>query len=204
MLWLRRQQGQSARQRNEQRLDTLQAWPSQLVPAMSPEHRRAYELLREAAPGGLVLVHTPLAQFMRVSTRNSYAEWYRRAGRLRASFLLCDGHSNAIAAVDLRLSRESQREQARHARVVRVLESLGVEVLVWTENELPSVSQLRQRLAPLMTEQALPEAPDLGPDMSGPTAAMSLESTDFAALDTAPAPFDDDRRTQAARRPRHA
>ena len=197
MLWIRRRQGQSPRHHADARLDTVQGWPAQLVRVMTPVQRKAYELLRQALPGSLVLVQTPLSQFMRVSTRNSYVEWYRRAGRLRASFLVCDPQSNVVAAIDLRLSDESDREKARHKRAVRVLESVGVTVLVWTEEDLPSVSQVRQRLASLLSEraQSAPATPtdiiEPRPSMSGTLEMMSVESTDFAGLDTAPVPLDE-------------
>jgi hypothetical protein len=139
-----------------------------------------------------------------VSTRNSYVEWYRRAGRLRASLLVCDRHANVIAAVDLRSSRESEREQGRHSRVVRVLQSAGVDVMVWNEGELPSASHVRQRLAPLLKEEARPETAELAPDMSGPVESMGIEGTDFAALDTMPAPLEERGTTGAGRHPRPA
>lgn len=201
MLLARRQQkGQAARLRTEERLDTIHAWPATLVPAMTPQHSLAYELLRQAMPGCMVLVHVPLAQFIRVSTRNSYAEWYRRAGRLRASLLVCDRHAIPVAVVDLRCSTESERESARHLRVVRVLEALGMNVMVWTEERLPTVSEIRQRLAPLLEElaraSARPRSINLALDMSGALEAQSVESTDFAALDSGPVPLDE--RSRAA------
>jgi hypothetical protein len=164
---------------------------------MTPLQRRAHALLSQALPGHLVLVQTPLAQFMRVSTRNSYVEWHKRAGRLRASFLVCDEESNVIAAVDLRLSHESAREQSRHTRLVRVLESVGVTVMVWNEGALPSASQVRDRFAPLLSRQEQPgraaRAAVLEPGvrMSGALEAMSVEATDFAGLETLPAPLDE-------------
>jgi hypothetical protein len=211
MLWLRRRQGQSPRPRADARLDTVQAWPAQLVRVMKPVQRSAYELLRQALPGHLILVQTPLAQFMRVSTRYSYTEWYKRAGRLRTSFLVCDPQSNVIAAVDLRLSRETEREQARHLRAVRVLEAVGLPVLIWTESALPDLAQVRLRFAALLSERAPPatagEAEGFEPrrHMSGSFESMSVESTDFAALDTAPAPLDEGGgSTHAGRSPRLA
>jgi len=206
MLWIRRRQVRAPRQRAEDRLDTVQAWPAQLVRVMTPLQRTAYELLREALPGHLILVQTPLAQFMRVSTRNSYVEWYRRAGRLRASFLVCDPQSSVVAAVDLRPSDENEREKSRHVRLVRVLESVGVTVFVWTEEDLPNLSQVRQRLSSLLSQQAPrasaaePGMPGSDNGMSGVLEAMSVESTDFAALDTAPAPLDERGATGRTRR----
>jgi hypothetical protein len=205
MLWIRRRQAHSPRQGLEDRLDTVQSWPAQLVRVLTPLQRTAYELLRQALPGHLILVQTPLAQFMRVSTRHSYVEWYRRAGRLRASFLVCDQHSSVVAAVDLRPSDENDREKSRHVRLVRVLESVGVTVLVWTEEGLPNLAQVRHRFSSLLSQPARasvaePEMPGSDKDMSGVLQAMSTESTDFAALDTAPAPLDERGATGRTRR----
>jgi len=210
MLWIRRRQGQSPRERAEDHLDTIQAWPAQLVRVMTPLQRRAYEVLRQALPAHLILVQIPLAQFMRVSTRHSYVEWHKRAGRLRVSYLVCDAHSNVVAAVDLRASNEGAREQSRHARVVRVLESVGVTVQVWTEGGLPTLAQVRQRFASLLSEQAQaapaaqPRILPPGERMSGAAEAMSVESTDFASLDSIPMPLDDRGSTGTRRGPRPA
>ena len=51
--------------------------------------RRAYDLLRKALPGYLVLAQVPLARFMRVPTRHSYAEWMQRVGSLSAPTCWC-------------------------------------------------------------------------------------------------------------------
>ena len=208
MLWLRHRQGQSPRPRRDDRLDTVQAWPAQVVRVMTPLQRSAYELLRQALPGHLILVQTQLSQFMRVSTRYSYTEWYKRAGRLRTSFVVCDQESNIIAAIALRLKNGTDREQARHVRLVRVLESSGVPVLIWAEAALPDLSQVRQRFVSLMRERA-PSASASEAEtfehrrhLSPGPESMNAESTDFAALDTAPAPLDDGASSDTVRSPR--
>jgi hypothetical protein len=206
MLWLRRRQAHSPRQRTEDALDTVQAWPAQLVRAMTPLQRRAYDLLRQALPEHAILVQTPLAQFMRVPTRHSYVEWYRRAGKLRATLLVCDRHSSVVAAIQLRLSNENAREQSRRARLERVLGAVGVTMLVWTESDMPSLAQVRRSFVPLLAEQAR-SAPAAEPDgfesgdMSGTPEAMGVESTDFAGLVTLPAPLDE--RGSTGRGPRN-
>jgi hypothetical protein len=52
--------------------------------------RRAYELLRTALPGFLVLAQVPLGRFLRVPTRHSHAEWMQRVGSLSADLLVCN------------------------------------------------------------------------------------------------------------------
>ena len=191
----RRTKAVAARSRKE-RLDTVQAWPAQLVPAMSPVQRDAHELLRQAVPGHVVLFQVPLSQFMRVSTRQSYAEWYRRAGRLRAAFLVCDAQSNVLAAVALHQARDSQREQDRHERLSRTLRSMGLPVIDWHEGDLPTPAQVRQSLGPLLArvatslEQVPARVVDLRDELSGDAEAMGVEATDFGAFTTLPAPLD--------------
>ena len=44
----------------------------------------------KALPDYMVLAQVPLARFMRVPTRHSYAEWLKRVGHLSADLLVCD------------------------------------------------------------------------------------------------------------------
>ena len=78
-------------------------------------------------------------------------------------------------------------------------------VQVWAEDSLPTAAQARQRFAPVLSRQpqaAAAEPPSFQPaeGMSGVAEAMSVESTDFAALDSIPMPLDD-RGTRRAPKP---
>ena len=197
MLWLRARRAPARRKRAAAQLDTVQAWPAQLVPVMSPVHRGAYELLCLAAPGHCVLFQVPLSQFMRVSTRQSYAEWYKRAGRLRPTFLVCDAQTRVVAAVDLRLAAETDRERARHERLFRVLEPMGLPVLVWSEGELPNLAQVRRSMAALLQQPVpaaqRPQGAAVPSDLlSGESDVMAVEATDFADFQTQPAALEAD------------
>lgn len=195
MLLLRQRQSKPSR-KPAQSLDTVQAWPARLVPVMAPAQRGALDLLRQALPGHLVLFQVPLSQFVRVSTRQSYAEWYRRAGRLRASFVVCDAQANVVAAVDLQLEKDSEREQARHGRLARVLRSMGLPVMQWHEGELPPVAEVRAAFASVLSRQpvtgalAPAAAMDLDELLSGDAEAMGVEATDFGDFTTMPAALD--------------
>src|SRR5882672_3723719 len=63
-------------------LDTVADWPPESARIMSIHERQAYDLLRRALPGMLVLAQVPLSRFLRVPTRHSYNDWLQRVGSL--------------------------------------------------------------------------------------------------------------------------
>jgi len=65
-------------------LDTVADWPPESARVMSIHERQAYDLLRRALPGMLVLAQVPLSRFLRVPTRHSYNDWMQRVGSLNA------------------------------------------------------------------------------------------------------------------------
>jgi hypothetical protein len=146
MLWMRRRHhGNRSRQAQpDDNLDTVQAWPPQLVRVMTLPERRAYELLRRALPRHLVLAQVPLSRFISVPTRYPYVQWLNRAGRLNVDLLVCDSSSRAIAAVEVRPPQESARSAERHARLANVLRAAGVAVHVWQETQMPNVAAVRK------------------------------------------------------------
>ena len=124
-------------------LDTVQAWPPQAVRVMTLGERQAYEVLKRALPGHLVLAQVPLSRFISVPTRNPYNLWLQRAGRLAVDLLVCDFSSRAIAAVEVRTADESARSAKRHQRLVEVLRAAGVAVYEWNEDDVPGVAEVR-------------------------------------------------------------
>jgi len=147
MLWMRRRSNGTAtrtgRGGNDEGLDTIQAWPPQVVRVMTLPERKAYDVLRRAMPKHLVLAQVPLQRFISVPTTNRYSLWLQRVGRHTVDFLVCDSSSRAIAAVEVRSDDETPRAQARHARIDEVLRTAGLTVHVWNETALPSVAQAR-------------------------------------------------------------
>jgi len=143
-----RQQRSGARHRAPPRddLDTVQAWPPTLARVLSIHERQAYELLRRALPGFMVLAQVPLSRFLRVPTRHSYGDWMQRVGSLGADLLLCDGGSRVLAVIDIRSPQETERSRRRHERLARVLKAAGVRVHVWREGDLPTLAQVRNTL----------------------------------------------------------
>jgi hypothetical protein len=88
--------------RQQEVVDTLTGWPPESVRVLSITERQAYDLLRRAMPGFLVMAQVPLARFIRVPSRRSYTEWLQRVGSLSADLLLCDSGSRVLAVIDIR------------------------------------------------------------------------------------------------------
>jgi hypothetical protein len=87
LLWRRRQSGTPRRAAPQDALDTVQAWPPEAARILTIAERRAYDLLRSALPGFLILAQVPLSRFIRVPSRNSHVEWMQRVGSLSAVLL---------------------------------------------------------------------------------------------------------------------
>lgn len=131
-------------------LDTVMGWPPEASRILTINERQAYDLLKRAMPGFLVLAQVPLSRFIRVPSRHSYAEWLARVGSLSADLLLCDSGSKVLAVIDIRAQQESERARRRHERMARVLRSAGVHVFDWREGELPSATEVRHVMARLV------------------------------------------------------
>lgn len=148
MLFLLRRRGRQGSTRSvRDALDTVQDWPPEPARVMTVQERQAYELLRRAVPGYMVLAQVPLSRFVRVPTRHSYSEWLHRVGALSADLLVCDTGSRVLAVIDVRATEESTRSRRRHERLSRVLQAAGVRVHVWREGHLPTPAEVRTALA---------------------------------------------------------
>jgi hypothetical protein len=127
-------------------LDTVNDWQPQATRVLTSSEHVALNLLVSAAPGFLILAQVPLVRFLRVPSRNSYADWLARAGNLSADLLLCDAHSRVLAVVDIRAAQESERSQRRHERLRRVLRASNITVLTWRQDDLPLLADVRAQL----------------------------------------------------------
>jgi hypothetical protein len=136
-------------------LDTVAGWPPEASRVLTISERQAYDLLRRAMPGFLVLAQVPLSRFIRVPARHSYVEWLGRVGSLSADLMLCDSGSRVLAVIDVRAQQESDRSKRRHERMARVLRAAGIHVFTWHEGELPTPVEVRNGLIKLVSpEQA--------------------------------------------------
>jgi hypothetical protein len=154
-------------------LDTVAGWEPQVMRILSSHERDAYATLVKALPEYMVLGQVPLARFLRVPTRHSYAEWLSRVGSLSADLLVCDRSSQVLAVVEVHSPRDSLRSRQRHDRMIRVLKAAGIRVLVWREGELPSPASVRELLAP-GDAAAQPNRAETSRPMPGPLSAIPV------------------------------
>ena len=131
-------------------LDTVASWPPEAARVLTISERQAYDLLRWAMPGFLVLAQVPLSRFIRVPSRHSYTDWLQRVGSLSADLLFCDAGSRVLAVVDIRAAQESDRARRRHERMTRVLRKAGVHVLTWREDDLPTPAEVRHAMTAIV------------------------------------------------------
>jgi hypothetical protein len=195
-------------------LDTVAAWPPQATRVLTTQERQAYDLLRNALPAHMILAQVPLQRFMKVPTRNSYAEWLRRVGHLSADFVICDRHSQVIAVVELRNDDPiSGRARRRQDRMLKVLAAAQIPVHQWQSSALPGIDAAREAIAPSTPAAELPGTtsgvlrsapgrpafakPQLEAQAAAAQAAEDASavrepppSTWFDDLDTGPAPLD--------------
>ena len=202
-------------------LDTVAGWPPEVTRLLTGGERASYEVLLKALPECQIFSQVPLARFVRVPRRNSYAEWLTRVGHLSPEFLICDRASLVLGVVVLQTVQESERGARRRARLARVLKAAGIKVFVWREVALPTAEAAREQIiqrtgvpeAAAPVAQAMPRSlrtPALGngklpvaevlldtPDDEGPRREPP-SSTWFDDLDSSPTPLDPARSTRNA------
>lgn len=204
-VWLRRRQATPQPMAPDQSLDTVQAWPPQAVRVMTLGERQAFEILRRALPGHVVLAQVPLSRFISVPTRFPYGQWLQRAGRLGVDLLVCDFSSRAVAAVEVRTADESARSARRHQRLIEVLRAAGVTVFEWDEDDLPSVTDARAIFMPKAPSAAEHEvAVTRGGRTLLPVADIHEmladgDATDYGQLEPVPSGFFEDEDPRLAR-----
>ena len=194
-------------------LDTVASWPPEAARVLTIAERQAYDLLRRALPGYLVLAQVPLSRFIRVPSRHSYVDWLQRVGALSADLLLCDAGSRVLAVIDIRSPQESERSRRRHERMTRVLRKAGIHVLTWREDALPTASEVRHAMTAVVggaAEVAKVAAGSSRPMLLIPVADISevLAEGDRAAFDAeldpsmepVPSAFFEELEAEAARR----
>jgi Protein of unknown function (DUF2726) len=132
--------------RTKDDVDTLAAWPPEVTRLLTSGERSAHEVLAKALPECMIFAQVPLARFVKVPRRHSYAEWLTRVGHLCADFIICDRASLVIGAVLLQTIRDSERSDRRRARMTRVLKAAGVKVFAWREEALPTPQAAREQI----------------------------------------------------------
>jgi len=133
-----------------ERLDTLAGWPPEPTRILRSSERLAFSTLKLALPGYLILAQVPLARFLSVPKRNSYAEWMRRLGNQCVDFVVCDVTSQVIAVVEVRppIEHLDDKVKVRLERVARSLKAAKIPLHVWNEEKLPTIEAAREKLVP--------------------------------------------------------
>jgi hypothetical protein len=178
--WLARRQGPTQRvEAPEDRLDTLAAWPPEPTRILRSQERLAFSTLKLALPGYMILAQVPIARFINVPKRNSYAEWMRRLGSQCVDFVVCDVTSQVVAVVEIRppVEQLGDKLKVRLDRLARVLKTSGIPLHVWNEDRLPTIEAAREKI--------LPDAPAVPPSLArkpSPLPVPALAATGAAEV----------------------
>lgn len=196
-LWmvLRRKARGAVEREPEHRLDTLVAWPPSATRVLGKGEILAYKLLVRALPGHMILAKVPLARFIDVPSRHSYAEWLRRLGYQCADLVVCDMAAQVIAVVNVRRGgvEPSERAVKRRKRMGRVLGKAGIALHDWTDDALPTPERARELLLPGAAEAA-DSPPTLPAEDLVSAPREPPPSTLFDEFNTGPAPLAPDKR----------
>lgn len=149
MVWWSLRRVRAVRERKvAERIDTLMGWPPQATRLLTTEERIAFGTLIRAVPEFMVLAQVPLARFLSVPKRNSYADWLRRVGYQCVDFVVCDMASQVVAVVEVQAVDATERARKRLARMSRTLKAADIPVHVWNESALPSADAAREAILP--------------------------------------------------------
>ena len=157
---------------NQDRLDTIIAWPPQPARVMSTSERIAFMTLTRALPGHMVLAQVPLSRFLKVPRRHSHSEWLRRIGNQSVDLLVCDMTSQVLAVIEVHPAKPSEDERVhkRTRRIARTLEAAGIKLQIWNEASLPSVEWARDAVLPKLPATAAELPPTVAPSAESPDA----------------------------------
>jgi hypothetical protein len=184
--WLARRPGTTPRtEAPEDRLDTLAAWPPEPTRILRSQERLAFSTLKLALPGYMILAQVPIARFINVPKRNSYAEWMRRLGSQCVDFVVCDVTSQVVAVVEIRPPAEqiADKLRVRLDRLARVLKSASIPIHVWNEERLPTIEAARDKILP--HSPAVPAGLARKPVPAPALTTAALAAPAFATAETA-------------------
>jgi hypothetical protein len=195
--WLAQKAPQPRQEQSGERLDTLAGWPPEPTRILRSSERLAFSTLKLALPGYLILAQVPLARFLSVPKRNSYAEWMRRLGNQCVDFVVCDVTSQVVAVVEVRppLEQLDEKVKVRLERVARSLKAAKIPLHVWNEERLPTIEAAREKLLP--SAPAVPSgmgrkaAPALAPATAIVAGAAAFSEAAFSEAAFTEAGFDE-------------
>ena len=193
--WLRKRGAGDVAEPKGDRLDTIIGWPPEATRILSTTERLAFTTLRRALPEYVVLAQVPMARFIKVAKRNSYGEWLRRVGNLRADLVVCDTATQVIAVVNLQApgSATDERSVKRQQRMARVLKSAKIPSFLWMENMLPSADAARAQIlpAPPPTPEGVPSTVPVPPQPAPIAAAVPTVTSKLTPAAPKANPFED-------------
>jgi hypothetical protein len=165
-----------------ERLDTLAGWPPEPTRILRSSERLAFSTLKLALPGYLILAQVPLARFLSVPKRNSYAEWMRRLGNQCVDFVVCDVTSQVIAVVEVRppIEHLDEKVKVRLERVARSLKAAKIPLHVWNEERLPTIEAAREKLLPSAPAVPAGMGRKTAPALAAVTTATVIGAGDFS------------------------
>ena len=171
-------------------IDTVIAWPPEVTRLLTAGERGAHEVLLKALPECVMFAQVPLARFIKVPRRHSYAEWLTRVGHLCADLVICDRSTLVIGVVLLTSTRSSERAERRRSRMTRVLKAGGVKVFLWREESLPSPEFAREQITQRIGD--IDEAGARRPEIIEPKVSSRLTPGSIPVPEVLNIPFDDE------------
>jgi Protein of unknown function (DUF2726) len=153
-LWTRQRGDDEEVRKQNDRVDTITGWPPTATRVLSTQERLAFGTLVRALPEYMVLAQVPLARFLNVPKRNSYADWLRRVGYQSVDFVVCDMAAQVIGVVELQppAMQVTERAKKRMTRIARTLKAAKIPLHVWTEMNIPHADLAREALLPKPVE----------------------------------------------------
>jgi Protein of unknown function (DUF2726) len=175
-------------------IDTVIAWPPEVTRLLTAGERGAHEVLIKALPECMMFAQVPLARFIKVPRRHSYAEWLTRVGHLCADLVICDRSTLVIGVVLLTSTRSSERAERRRSRMTRVLKAAGVKVFLWREEALPSPDFARDQITQRIGD--IEEAGARKPEIIEPRVPARPTPGSIPVPEVLNIPFDDEPRRE--------
>jgi Protein of unknown function (DUF2726) len=175
-------------------IDTVIAWPPEVTRLLTAGERGAHEVLLKALPECVLFAQVPLARFIKVPRRHSYAEWLTRVGHLCADLVICDRSTLVIGVVLLTSARSSERAERRRTRMTRVLKAAGVKVFLWREESLPSPDFARDQITQRIGD--IEEAGARRPEIIEPKVPARPTPGSIPVPEVLNIPFDDEPRRE--------
>ena len=186
-LWLRQRGSEDRAEVEADRIDTVIGWPPKATRVLSTPERVAFSTLVRALPEYMVLAQVPVARFVTVPKRNSYADWLRRVGYQSVDFVVCDMNAQVVTVVELQAPQSSERAVKRLSRITRTLKAAQIPLQVWRLEALPSIEVVRE----VILSKPVP-APAVPAKAGGAASLAAVAAGTAAAVPAAQRnPFDD-------------